>query len=289
MFKWVMHVLGFKGGFRINVYQRKGGSAPAEEKTRTRHALIIAAGEGMRFGTATHLCPKPLLEVAEVPIIQRVLLTAREAGIDRFTVVTGHCAQVLEDFLSHRSPGNITVECLRNDRWRRPNGLSVLAGEGHVPDPFVLLMADHLFDAAILQKLLAAPPVGDHCRLAVDLRLEKVFDLEDATKVMVEDGRVMDIGKDLKDYNAVDTGIFLCSYAIFEALRRAVARGRESLSDGIRDLALSHRMEAFPIGDLFWQDIDDACALKEAEKAFLRRNDSRTHETVGDPVLSLQK
>jgi choline kinase len=249
--------------------RRRGGSSLRGGDVRIRHALIIAAGEGMRFGTATHLCPKPLLEVAGVPIIQRVLLSAREAGIDRFTVVTGYCAEVLEDFLSHKTPEGITVECIRNDRWRRPNGLSVLTGEGHVPDPFVLLMADHLFDAAILRKVLERPPAGDHCRLAVDLRLEKVLDLEDATKVLVEDGRVTDIGKNLKDYNAVDTGIFLCTHGIFNALRRASARGRESLSDGIRELALHRRMEALPIGDLFWQDIDTEYTLEEAEKAFL--------------------
>ena len=28
------------------------------------HALIIAAGRGVRFGNATRLCPKPLIEVA---------------------------------------------------------------------------------------------------------------------------------------------------------------------------------------------------------------------------------
>ena len=249
----------------------KGRSSLPEGDAKIRHALIIAAGEGIRFGAATHICPKPLLEVAGVPIILRVLLTAREVGIDRFTVVTGYSAEILEDFLFRKTPESITVECIRNDRWRRPNGLSVLLGEGHVPDPFVLLMADHLFEAAILRKVVAGPPLGDHCRLAVDMRLEKVLDLEDATKVLIDGRRVVGIGKDLKDYNAVDTGIFLCSQGIFDALKRAVAKGNESLSDGIRELAHHRRMEAVPIGGLFWRDIDTEYMLKEAEKAFLSR------------------
>jgi 1L-myo-inositol 1-phosphate cytidylyltransferase len=90
--------------------------------------------------------------------------------------------------------------------------------------------------------------------------------LADATKVAVKDGRVTDIGKEIKTYNGVDTGIFLCSEGIFDALETAMSRGQESLSDGIRELARQERMEAMDIGDLFWLDIDDEASLLEAEK-----------------------
>ena len=63
-----------------------------------RQALIIAAGRGMRFGAATDSRPKPLLEVAGVSLLCRTLLTARQAGIDHFTIVTGYRGEVLEEF-----------------------------------------------------------------------------------------------------------------------------------------------------------------------------------------------
>jgi 1L-myo-inositol 1-phosphate cytidylyltransferase len=110
------------------------------------HALIIAAGRGVRFGNATHLCPKPLIEVAGVPLLYRTLLTAHEAGIDHFTVVTGYEGKSLEDYLCHNTPRALRVQCLRNQEWQRPNGLSVVRAKGHLPDRFVLLMADHLFE-----------------------------------------------------------------------------------------------------------------------------------------------
>ena len=73
-----------------------------------------------------------------------------------------------------------------------------------------------------------------HCRLAVDFHPERISDLADATKVAVRDGRVTDIGKEITNYNAIDTGIFLCTRGIFEALETAISRGRETLSDGVR-------------------------------------------------------
>lgn len=231
-----------------------------------RHGLIIAAGRGVRFGAATDSLPKPLIEVAGVPLLRRTLLTAREAGIDHFTVVTGYRGEVLEEFLRHEISAGLSVQCLRNERWQRPNGLSVLRAKGHLPAPFVLLMADHLFEAQILINLLATPLPPGHCRLAVDFHPERIHDLADATKVAVREGRVTDIGKEIKNYNAIDTGNFLCSRGIFAALETSIAGGKESLTDGIGELACRQRMEAMDIGDLFWQDVDNEASRLEAER-----------------------
>jgi choline kinase len=102
--------------------------------------------------------------------------------------------------------------------------------------------------------------------LAVDFHPENVLDLPDATKVEAKDGWVVNIGKALEKYNGVDTGIFLCSHGIFQALEAAVSDGNENLSDGIRELARRRRMEAVDIDELFWQDVDDEAALREAER-----------------------
>jgi choline kinase len=235
-----------------------------------RQALIIAAGRGARFGEITNSRPKPLIEVAEAPLLCRTFLTARQAGIDHFVVVTGYLGELVENFLKRETPPGIRAQCLRNEEWERPNGLSVLRAKGYLRGPFVLLMADHLFDAQILKNLLSTPLSAGHCRLAVDSHPEKIFDLADATKVAVQDGRVMDIGKEIKNYNAIDTGIFLCSPGIFDALEAAISRGQESLSDGIRELARQERMEAMDIGELFWQDVDDETSRLEVEKKLLR-------------------
>ena len=231
-----------------------------------RHALIIAAGSGMRFGKAAQCRPKPLLEVAGIPLIRRTLETARKAGLDQFTVVTGYCAEKLENFLRQELSGDMGIRTVRNAKWDRPNGLSVLQAKGYLPEPFVLLMADHLFDAGILRELLVTPLSDGHCRLAVDFHPESILDLADSTKVEVIDGNIVNIGKELDTYNGIDTGIFLCSHQIFAALETAVLRGEENLSDGIQELARRRLMEAMDIGRSFWHDIDDEASLREGER-----------------------
>ena len=172
-------------------------------------------------------------------------------------------------FSSQKRFADVKIHCVRNDRWQRPNGLSVLAAQGAVQEPFVLLMSDHLFEADILRKLLAKPLATGHCRLAVDFRVGNIFDLEDATKVQVAAGRVERIGKELDAYNAIDCGVFVCDRSLFEALESAVGKGNESLTDGIRELASEQRMEAEDIGDSFWQDVDNERDLEEGERRLL--------------------
>jgi choline kinase len=227
-------------------------------------AVIIAAGRGIRFGETTNSRPKPLIELAGIPLLSRILASVKEACIEQVTVVTGYQAELLDDFLRTADCG-MRISTVHNKKWRDPNGWSVLSARGHVRSHFALLMSDHIFEPLILKKLSAAPLPAGFCRLAVDFHPEKVPDLEDATKVAVEAGMIRDIGKNIAQYNAIDTGIFLFSDAIFPALERAFAAKRESLSDGILELARDRRMEALDIGDLFWRDIDDERALREAE------------------------
>jgi len=210
-----------------------------------------------------------MVEVGGTPLIRRVIEAAGAAGIARFTVVTGYLGDVLEDYLARETPAGVKVSCIRNPEWERPNGVSVWKARGFVPREFALLMSDHLFDPRILRLLYSTPLEDGFCRLAADFNPGGVPDLEDATKVSAVGGRLMDIGKEIRDYNAVDTGVFLCTEGIFSALEAAISRGEESLSAAVLELARRGKMEVTDIGGLFWRDVDDEAGLLEAERAIV--------------------
>jgi choline kinase len=147
---------------------------------------------------------------------------------------------------------------------------------------FMLLMSDHIFDPRHLRTLLAedARPESGGAVLAVDYDIGRVFDLEDATLVRTDGRRqILDIGKRIEVYDAVDTGAFRCTRGLFEALETSSLRyGDCSLTDGIRSLAVSGKMRARDMGDLWWLDVDTPEALALAERML---SISRTEVEVG--------
>ena len=234
--------------------------------------LIIAAGKGSRL--VDHGEPKPLVELGGATLIERVMCTVATAGIRSFCIVTGYLAGDIEQFVP-TSPllAGLDVRFVRNIDWEQANGLSVTCAAPSLGNRFVLLMSDHLFEAEILSRLLAEPLGDDEVILAVDSRVvdHPTADLDDVTKVRVEGGAIRDIGKTLTEYNAFDTGIFLCTPAIFAALEESFLAGDHSLSGGIRVLASRGKARVFDVGDALWIDVDDSAAYGRAETLFVPR------------------
>jgi len=232
--------------------------------------LIIAAGEGSRLSDRGD--SKPLVRLLELPLIERVILTARGAGLSDFYVVTGYNGEKLRNHLDRFSQDRaIEINHLINEEWEKENGLSVLKAKGEIDENFILLMSDHIFDGSILKELLQEKIVDGEIILAVDYNLEnKIVDIDDVTKVLVDGkDKIINIGKNIKEYNAYDTGIFLCSPALFEALEEGSARGETSLSAGIKILAKKKKARIFDIKGNYWIDVDDEMAFKKAEKILL--------------------
>jgi len=138
-----------------------------------------------------------------------------------------------------------------------------------VGDRFLLVMSDHIFDPALLAGLRCRVLGPGEVVLAVDRRLagQPFVDLDDVTRVRTAEGRIAAIGKKLENYDAFDTGAFLCTPALFQALERRQQAGDYSLSGGIKDLAARGQALTWDAGDLFWLDVDDEAAVAKAEQA----------------------
>jgi len=199
------------------------------------------------------------------------LLLSNNAGINDFVVVTGYQASEIEAFLEELTEKrNLEIDIIHNEKWEKENGLSVLKAKGHFEGKFGLLMSDHIFDVSILKRLIKFPLSDDEVVLAIDCNTKNnpMVDLEEATKVKREKDKILDIGKDLKEYNAIDTGIFLCTPVIFSALEQSIKMGDSTLSGGIRMLANNRKARVMDIGESIWIDIDDENALQKAHLMF---------------------
>jgi len=234
--------------------------------------LVIAAGRGTRLISGGG--SKPLISLLGLTLIERVIYAAEKSGITDFYIVTGYNGDKIRAYINNlKKDSKVNVTYLTNDELEKGNGISVLKAKNVITGNFILLMADHVFDETTLLKLRKETIENNEALLAVDYNTEenKFVDADEATKVNVDDdGFILNIGKNIEKYNAYDTGIFLCSPSIFNAIEESIAvNGDSSLSGAIRVLAEKKKAKTFDVRGKFWIDIDDVHALKKAEKILM--------------------
>jgi len=238
--------------------------------------LIIAAGRGSRL---KHNKPKPLVKLLGVPLIERVIRTAMESGADDFFVVLGYRAKEVDSFLAELSERlSVPIKTIINDEWSKfENGYSVYLARKYIKEPFLLSMCDHIIEAEVLKKLTQCDVSDGGVFLAADIRKDNEFvDLDDVTKVKLDGDVIVDIGKNLKEYDAYDMGVFYCSTEIFYALEESINKGNTSLSGAIKLLGKKKKAKICPIDEGFWIDVDTEEAYKKAEKQLLKTLKKKT-------------
>jgi len=235
-----------------------------------RDAVILAAGKGSRIRTSEGDLPKPLHQVGGVPLIRRTALTLAAAGIERIVVVLGFMGDVLRESIENDpayARAGLTMVLVENSEFELANGVSVIAGARKVSGPFLLSMADHVYDTELPRRLVNVDMDKGDLHLCVDRRVSEVYDIDDATKVASIDGRIVEIGKTIPTYDCIDCGVFAVSQQLVSLLQQVrEVRGDCSLSGGVQQLAQLGRARVVDIGTAFWQDVDTPDARLRAEQ-----------------------
>ena len=244
--------------------------------TAIAEAVILMAGEGSRLRGSDKTFLKPFVPVLSRPLISYTLDALVRAEIKTVNFVVGYESKRMAAQVKQLIPSGLSASFIENADWQKQNGISLLAAAEHVGARFLLTMSDHIFDRAIIGRLLDSFDPG-FLNIAVDRKLGSIFDLDDAMKVQTRGNRITDIGKHLRHYDAIDTGLFVCPLEIFDYLERAKSghRGSDcSLADGVRLMAGDDRVRAIGIGDAWWQDVDTPQMLQHAERQMAERNHS---------------
>jgi 1L-myo-inositol 1-phosphate cytidylyltransferase len=251
--------------------------------TAISEAVILMAGKGSRlrqgYGGQARLRGsdktflKPFVPVRGRPLISYTLDALLHGGIRTVNFVVGYESERMIAQVKQLVSSGLSASFIENRDWRKQNGVSLLAAAGHVGAPFLLTMSDHLFDRATIGRLLDSFDPG-LLNIAVDRKLDSIFDLEDAMKVQTRENKIIGIGKNLRDYDAIDIGLFVCPLEIFDYLERGKSGSGQSdcsLADGVRLMARDNKVRAIDIGESWWQDVDTPQMLQHAERQMAKR------------------
>lgn len=230
----------------------------------TRKAVVLAAGRGDRLERLTDECAKCLVLVAGRPMIHYVLTSLARAGVGEAVLVVGYCGEQVERELGDGGKFGLKLHYAWNREYALGNAsslwraLPLVAGE-----PFLLVMADHLCSASLLKTFL--DQLDGRSAIAVDRSDLGQERIEEATKVALNDSLVMDLGKGLARWDAVDTGFSHWAAGAFGPASDAPAEG-ELAALMTRIARTEGGLTAGDVGGHFWLDVDTEQDLRLAER-----------------------
>ncbi len=228
---------------------------------------------------------KALAKVAGLPLIIRNLRTLHAAGIEEAYIVTGYKASSISKVLASYHLG-IRIKEVHNPLWEQGSAHSVLAAADYIDEPCLLVPSDHLYPPSLVRRMLNFPASVDSMVLAVDHRIDEVFDENECLKVKTSQGLARDVGMDITSPDGVAPGMVRISVYLIETLRRLVPDADLSVLDCLRAMALRNRLRALDVGNARWISISSPQARRYAELLLKLHGDTlETYNTGGDAIL----
>lgn len=109
--------------------------------SRPNWAIIMAGGKGTRLRPITNQVPKPMVQVAGRPILERIILHFISYGITNIYLAVNYLSHIIKDYFEDGERHGCTIRYLREDEPLGSGGaLSLL--EETPKEPFFLMNGD---------------------------------------------------------------------------------------------------------------------------------------------------
>ncbi|PIN76349.1 hypothetical protein COV17_02910 [Candidatus Woesearchaeota archaeon CG10_big_fil_rev_8_21_14_0_10_36_11] len=239
-------------------------------------AVILAAGKGTRIYPMGLKKPKPLIEVANKPVLEHNL-DQMVGFIEEAIIIVGYKKDMIINHLGNNYRGIKLMYVVQEEQLGTAH--AVLLAEHHVHGKFLVLNGDDLFS----RKDMLAISQCNNCLL--------VQYKEDASAfgaVVLKDGFVQDIVEKSETFvsHFVNTGMYCFMPDVFSILHTIPlsARGEYELTDAVKEIAKQGKMHAEEVQG-HWIPVGYPWHILEASEALLgERNEISIRGTLGENV-----
>lgn len=106
--------------------------------------VIMAGGLGSRLKPLTDDCPKPMLKVANAPILEHIISAARDSGIRNFTIALNYLGHVVRDYFEDGSQFGVNIDYITEGQPLGTVGALSLLRERAEKLPIIVINGDVL-------------------------------------------------------------------------------------------------------------------------------------------------
>jgi NDP-sugar pyrophosphorylase family protein len=208
-------------------------------------AVILAAGEGNRLEPLTETRPKPMIPVANQPVLEYVVEAVADAGIDEIVLVVGYERSRIQSHFGDGDDWDVTIEYAVQEK-QLGTAHAVLQARPHVDEPFLVLNGDRIIDPTAVERVATACD-GDAEAVATVTSV----DIPTRYGVVHLDGdRVVEIREKPPEHeastNLINAGVYAFRPSVFDRLDETVAgtHGETGLPSTLNDLAAEATVRA---------------------------------------------
>ena len=239
-------------------------------------AVVLVAGKGTRMEPLTSGCPKVMLQVANKPILEHILNSAIEAGIEGFVFITGYLEEQIREYFGDGSKWGVSIEYVQQkEQLGTANAIGY--AKGHVEGAFLVLNGDMLIGQEDLKALLSRTEEAVIC-------VKEVENPSDFGVLETENNKVVRIIEKPKNppTNLANAGIYLFRESIFDFIDRTQASVRKEfeITDSIQMLIDSGAAVGYSPLEGRWIDIGYPWDLLKANEHLLKDLKGRCEGTV---------
>lgn len=229
-------------------------------------AVVLVAGKGTRMEPLTSDCPKVMLQVANKPILEHILNSAIEAGIEGFVFITGYLEEQIKAHFGDGSKWGVSIEYVQQkEQLGTANAIGY--ARGHVEGAFLVLNGDMLIGQEDLKPLLSRKEEAVIC-------VKEVENPSDFGVLETENNKVVRIIEKPKTppTNLANAGIYLFRESMFDFIDRTQPSVRRELeiTDSIQMLIDSGAPVGYSPLTGRWIDIGYPWDLLKANEHLLK-------------------
>ncbi|AYK14237.1 MAG: bifunctional sugar-1-phosphate nucleotidylyltransferase/acetyltransferase [Methanosarcina flavescens] len=239
-------------------------------------AVVLVAGKGTRMEPLTSDCPKVMLKVANKPILEHILNSAIEAGIEGFVFITGYLEEQIKEYFGDGSKWGVSIEYVRqNEQLGTANAIG--CAKGYVDGTFLVLNGDMLIGQEDLKALVSRTEEAVIC-------VKEVENPSDFGVLETENNRVVRIIEKPKNppTNLANAGIYLFRESIFDFIDRTrpSVRNEFEITDSLQMLIDTGAAVGYSSLNGRWIDVGYPWDLLKANEHLLKDLRKRCEGTV---------
>ena len=207
-------------------------------------AVILVAGEGHRLEPLTENRPKPMVPVANKPVLEYVVEAVAEAGVDEIVLVVGYERSRIQSHFGDGDDWGVSIEYAIQEK-QLGTAHAVLQAAPLVDEPFLVLNGDRIIDTSAVESVVAAYEGDDALVTVTSVDTPTRYGVVDLDGDRVLEIREKPLAHEVSS-NLINAGVYALDPGIFDRIEARIveAHGETGLPATLSELAAEASVRA---------------------------------------------